>query len=162
MFGFRKKQKKRTDIFAPVNGKAIALEEVGDGVFSEKLVGDGAAVIPEQDQISIPADGTVSFVMDTGHAFGIRTLDGPEILVHIGIDTVNEKGNGFQVLVEAEQKVKAGDPAVLVDRAALLEKGYDLTVMVLVPEAEQFGSLKTVSMGEVKTGKDIILELSEC
>ena len=131
MFGFRKKQKKRTDIFAPVNGKAIALEEVGDGVFSEKLVGDGAAVIPEQDQISIPADGTVSFVMDTGHAFGIRTLDGPEILVHIGIDTVSLKGEGFHVKVKQEDHVKQGEVLCMVDLGVLKEKNIDATTMMI-------------------------------
>ena len=160
MFGFFQKKTKRTDIYAPVDGNAIPLEDVGDGVFSEKLVGDGAAVIPEQDQIAAPVDGTVSFVMDTGHAFGIRTVQGTEVLVHIGIDTVNEKGEGFQVLVKEKQEVKVGTPAVLVDRDALRQKGYDLTVMVLVPEADRFGSLKAVSQGEVAAGQDIILELS--
>lgn len=116
MFGFLKKKKQQTEIYAPVDGRAISLEEVGDGVFSEKLVGDGIAVIPEKDQIVVPVDGEISFVMETGHAFGVRVPDGPEILVHIGIDTVNEKGEGFQVQVKAHQSVKAGTPAVLVDR----------------------------------------------
>ena len=161
MFGFlHNKKKKRTDIFAPVDGKAISLEEVGDGVFSEKLVGDGIAIIPKQDEIVIPVEGTVSFVMDTGHAFGVRVPGGPEVLVHIGIDTVNEKGKGFQVLVKEKQEVKMGMLAVRIDRKDLAEKGYSLPVMVLVPEAEKYGTLEILLYGEVSAGKNAVLALS--
>ena len=157
MFGFLKKKKQQTEIYAPVDGRAISLEEVGDGVFSEKLVGDGIAVIPEKDQIVVPVDGEISFVMETGHAFGVRVPDGPEILVHIGIDTVNEKGEGFQVQVKAHQPVKAGMPAVLVDRETLYKKGYNLVTMVLVTEIDSFGSLKILKKGEVCAGKSAVL-----
>ena len=157
MFGFLKKKKQQTEIYAPVDGRAISLEEVGDGVFSEKLVGDGIAVIPEKDQIVVPVDGEISFVMETGHAFGVRVPDGPEILVHIGIDTVNEKGEGFQVQVKAHQPVKAGTPAVLVDREALYKKGYNLVTMVLVPEVESYGFLQYLKKGEVCAGKSAVL-----
>ena len=157
MFGFLKKKKQQTEIYAPVDGRAISLEEVGDGVFSEKLVGDGIAVIQEKDQIVVPVDGEISFVMETGHAFGVRVPDGPEILVHIGIDTVNEKGEGFQVQVKAHQPVKAGTPAVLVDREALYKKGYNLVTMVLVPEIDSFGSLQFLKKGEVCAGKSAVL-----
>ena len=148
MFGFLKKKKQQTEIYAPVDGQAISLEEVGDGVFSEKLVGDGIAVIPEKDQIGVPVDGEISFV---------RVPDGPEILVHIGIDTVNEKGEGFQVQVKAHQPVKAGMPAVLVDRETLYKKGYNLVTMVLVPEIDSFGSLQFLKKGEVCAGKSAVL-----
>lgn len=122
-----------------------------------KIVGDGIAVIPEKDQIVVPVDGEISFVMETGHAFGVRVPDGPEILVHIGIDTVNEKGEGFQVQVKAHQPVKAGTPAVLVDREALYKKGYNLVTMVLVPEVESYGSLQYLKKGEVCAGKSAVL-----
>lgn len=160
MFSFLQKKKKQMDIVAPVDGKAIPLEAVGDGVFSEKLVGDGIAVIPEQDQVVVPVDGTVSFIMETGHAFGVQVPGGPEVLVHIGIDTVNEKGEGFQVLVKENQEVRAGMPAVLVDRKELLRKGYNMAVMVLVPDAGKTGSLKVVLEGEVSAGKTTVLVFS--
>lgn len=157
MFSFLKSKKKQTEIYAPVDGQLISLKEVGDGVFSEKLVGDGIAVIPQKEQIVVPVDGEISFVMDTGHAFGIRVPDGPEILVHIGIDTVNEKGEGFQVLVKKHQIVKAGTPAVIMDQKTLAGKGYDLTTMVLVPEVEKYGTLKFLEKGEVCAGKSVVL-----
>lgn len=157
MFGFLKKKKQQTEIYAPVDGRVISLEEVGDGIFSEKLVGDGVAVIPESDQIVVPVDGEISFVMETGHAFGVRVPDGPEILVHIGIDTVNEKGEGFQVLVKEHQTVKTGVPAVLVNRETLYKKGYNLATMVLVPEIDSFGSLQFLKKGEVCAGKSAVL-----
>ena len=87
----------------------------------------------------------------------IYAPDGPEILVHIGIDTVNEKGEGFQVQVKAHQPVKAGTPAVLVDREALYKKGYNLVTIVLVPEVESYGSLKYLKKGEVCAGKSAVL-----
>lgn len=154
---FWKSKKKKHDIFAPVSGKAITLEGVGDGVFSEKLVGDGIAVIPDDDQVVVPVTGKVSFVMETGHAFGVKMPDGPEVLVHIGIDTVNEKGQGFKVQIQENQQVEIGTPAVRVDRAALEKKGYNLSVMVLIPDVEQYGNLEIKAGGEVRAGEQVVL-----
>lgn len=151
------KKKKKSDIFAPVNGKAIPLEELGDGVFSEKLVGDGIAVIPKADEIMAPVAGKVSFVMETGHAFGVRMQQGPEVLVHIGIDTVNEKGQGFQVMIHENQEVDVGTLAVIVDRETLEKKGYNLSVIVLVPDVEQYGTLQMLAKDEVRAGEQAIL-----
>lgn len=151
------KAKKKNDIFAPVNGRAIPLEELRDGVFSEKLVGDGIAVIPEADEIVVPVAGKISFVMETGHAFGVRMHEGPEVLVHIGIDTVNEKGQGFRVLIHKDQEVEAGTLAVIVDRETLGKKGYNMSVIVLVPEVERYGVLKMQAKDQVYAGKQVIL-----
>lgn len=122
-------------IYACAKGKTAALETVNDPMFAQKLMGDGFAVeLDDQpvQTICAPAEGTVMMVASSGHAFGIGTADGLEILVHIGIDTVNEAGKGFKVLASADQAVKAGDPMVEVDVKALREKGYDLTTMVIV------------------------------
>lgn len=156
---FLKGKKKKHNIYSPVKGKVIPLEEVGDGVFSEKLIGDGIAVIPSDDQIVIPVDGTVSFIMETGHAFGIKIPNGPEVLVHIGIDTVNEKGHGFEMLISEKQKVSVGVPAVVIRRKELEKKGYNMSVMVLIPEVEKYGILEQKAYGMVNAAEQIILAL---
>lgn len=156
---FWKSKKKKHIIYSPVKGKAIPLGEVGDGVFSEKLVGDGIAVVPTDNRIVIPIDGTVSFIMETGHAFGIQIPDGPEVLVHIGIDTVNEKGQGFKVLIKEKQRVSVGMPAVITDKKELEKKGYNMSVIVLVPEAEKYGTLEQKASGMVNAAEQVILAL---
>lgn len=153
------KNRKKRSIYAPVTGRAVTLKSIGDGVFSEKLVGDGTAVYPLDNEVVIPVDGKVSFIMETGHAFGIQMMDGPEVLVHIGIDTVNERGEGFQVFIKEGEEVKKGMTAVVMDKERLEAKGYNTTVMVLVPDSGSFGILRKKASGEVKAGKEIILEL---
>lgn len=156
---FWNKNRKKRSIYAPVSGKAVTLERVGDGVFSEKLVGDGIAVFPSDNKVVVPTDGKVSFIMETGHAFGIRMKEGPEVLVHIGIDTVNERGEGFQVFIQEGQEVKKGMTAVIMDREQLEAKGYNTAVMVLLPEAKSYGTLEERVSGEVEAGKQVVLEL---
>lgn len=121
-------------IVAGAKGKTVDLSTVNDPMFSQKLMGDGFAVdLPNEVQtICAPVDGTMLMVANSGHAFGIGTEDGIEVLVHIGIDTVNEAGKGFKVLVQDHQKVLAGDPVIEVDVPALKAKGYDLSTMVIV------------------------------
>lgn len=155
MFGlFKKKEKEVEEIFkivSPVDGELIPLTEVPDQVFSEKMMGDGFAVVPNSDTIVAPVSGTAESVFPTGHAVGIRTKEGIECLVHIGLDTVNLKGEGFQQMIKQGDKVKVGQPMVKIDREALEQKGYDLSTMVLFPsgyEHEFNLEKKTVTAGE--------------
>lgn len=156
---FKKGKRKSVQICAPVRGRVVPLEAVRDGVFSEKLLGDGIAVLPEENEIYVPVDGEISFVMETGHAFGVRMSNGLEVLIHIGIDTVKEKGNGFRTLIRENQKVKAGMPAVIVDREYLEEKGYEMFVFVLIPDAEKTGGLKHTGCKEIKEINQKILSI---
>ena len=130
MFGFFKK---KTDpaVYAPVNGKCIDITEVNDEGFSSKIMGDGVAVIPEESVIKAPADGKLTMIFETGHAFGMEADNGLELLLHIGIDTVNEKGNGFKILKKSGDAVKKGTPVVELELETLKEK-YDMTTMVIV------------------------------
>jgi glucose-specific phosphotransferase system IIA component len=129
VFGFLKKDSK--DIVAPVTGTCIAITEVEDKVFSSKAMGDGFAVVPEDDTIVSPITGEIVMTFPTKHAFGVKSKEDVEILVHIGIDTVNLNGEGFTMLAKEGAKVKAGDPIVRVDRTALTQKGVNLTTMVV-------------------------------
>lgn len=130
MFGFFKK---KTDpaVYAPVKGKCIDITEVNDEGFSSKVMGDGVAVIPEEQVIQAPADGRLTMIFPTGHAFGMQTDNGLELLLHIGIDTVNEQGRGFRLLKKSGDTVKKGTPIVELDLEKLKEK-YDMTTMVVV------------------------------
>ena len=130
MFGFFKK---KTDpaVYAPVKGKCIDIKEVNDEGFSSKIMGDGVAVIPEESVIKAPADGKLTMIFETGHAFGMEADNGLELLLHIGIDTVNEKGNGFKILKKSGDAVKKGTPVVELELETLKEK-YDMTTMVIV------------------------------
>ena len=143
MFGLFKKEEFK--IVAPVDGELIPLAEVGDGVFSEKVMGDGFAVIPANGSVCAPLSGTAETVFPTGHAVGIKCI------VHIGLDTVELNGEGFTPLIKQGDKVKAGEPMVRFEKEALEAKGYTLTTMVVFPsgydKAFDLGK-RTVASGE--------------
>lgn len=124
----------------PVTGQVEPLSAVEDEVFSSGMMGDGFAVEPTEDTVRVPVSGTVAMVYNTGHAFGIKTESGAEVLVHIGIDTVKLNGQYFEPLLKEGQQVKAGDPAVKADFANIEKAGYKTSVMVVVtmPGEEDF------------------------
>ena len=108
VFNFFKKEKEELQIYAPINGQIISIEEVPDPVFNQKMMGEGVAVIPTEGSICSPVDGTILQVAPTKHAVGILAKDGSEILIHIGLETVALKGEGFQVAVTTGDKVSKG------------------------------------------------------
>ncbi len=150
MFGFLKKEEFK--IVSPLEGELIPLPEVPDEVFSQKIMGDGFAVIPEKDEAVAPISGVAETVFPTGHAVGIKTKDGIECIIHIGLDTVNLQGEGFHPLISQGDKVKAGQPIIQFERENLAQKGYNLTTMVVFPSgydhAFDLGKRK-VTAGEV-------------
>ena len=144
MFNFFKKEE--FQIVAPVDGDLILLENVPDGMFSQKIMGDGFAVKPENGSVVAPISGVAETVFPTGHAVGITTKDGIECIVHIGLDTVELNGEGFTTLIKQGAKVKAGQPIVKFDKELLEEKGYELVTMVVFPA----GYDKEFALGERK------------
>lgn len=135
------------ELKAFLTGKVISLKEVGDGVFSEGVMGDGLAIIPENDTLYAPADAEVSMIMEeSGHACGLTLANGMEVLLHVGIDTVDMKGDGFKYLVSQDQKVKAGTPLIRFDRDKIKAAGHpDVTVCIITEE----GNAKNI---QFKTG----------
>lgn len=131
-----KKKEEVLKITMPATGKVIKLEEVSDPVFAGKMMGDGFAIIPENGNIYAPCDATVSTVFPTGHAIGLAIGDDIEILIHIGLDTVNLKGEGFDVKVAADQKVKAGDLLVVVDLEAVKAKVPSIATPIIFTKLE--------------------------
>lgn len=124
-------------IASPVTGQMIALESVNDPTFSQKLLGDGFAVIPSDGIIKAPADGRIEVAYETGHAIGMTTVLGTELLIHVGIDTVALNGEGFERLVSEGQEVKKGDPLLRVDLKTLARREKDPTVMVIFTGGEK-------------------------
>ena len=138
-------------IAAPVSGKILPLEEVADPTFASKVLGDGFAVEPETSEVKAPFDGTVQLVYDTGHAVGVISDSGKEVLIHIGIDTVSMKGEGFDVHVKEGQKVKKGDVLVEADLQKIQAAGKATTVMLIVTSGEE---VKLLKKGEVRCGEE--------
>ena len=132
-----------------LTGKAISLKEVGDGVFSEGIMGDGMAIRPENDTLYAPADATVEVLMpESRHACGLKLANGMEILLHVGIDTVAMNGDGFEYLVEEGQHVSAGTPLIRFDREKIKAAGHpDVTVCIITEE----GDAKEI---QINTGMD--------
>lgn len=145
-----------TEITAPLAGRIVPLSEVPDPVFSKGTVGLGCGIEPTGDTVYCPAPGKILVAQATGHAFGISLDSGVELLIHVGIDTVNLEGRGFEVLVKRGDLVDAGTPLVRFDRRIIEEAGYSLVTPVLVTNAKKFGAIDTVATGDVQVGTPIL------
>jgi len=143
-------------IGSPVEGIVVPLDEVPDPVFSKGIVGLGVGVDPTGDTVFAPAAGKVLVAQPTGHAFGLMLDGGIEMLIHVGIDTVNLAGKGFDVKVKAGDRVEAGTPLVTFDRAIIEEAGYSLVTPVLVTNPKKFGSIDQAATGHVAVGDALI------
>ena len=143
-------------IQTPIVGDVVALENVNDPVFSSGAMGQGIAVKPSQGVVYAPADAEVSIAFPTGHAFGLKTADGAEILIHVGIDTVSMNGEGFEAKVAQGDKVKAGDVLGTFDSNKIAAAGLDDTTMVIVTNTADYASVTPVASGSVVKGDAII------
>lgn len=142
---------------SPLEGRIIPLSEVQDEVFSEEIVGKGAAVIPSKGEIHAPSEGEILSVFDTGHALGMRTADGVELLIHIGLNTVELKGKHFQTHTKQGDHVKKGDLLISFDMEAIQKAGYDITTPVLVSNTADY--LDIVAKKEGAAGDALITVL---
>ena len=142
-------------IFAPVDGIIVPLEEVPDPVFAEKTVGEGVALIPVGDTLRAPADGCIGFIPPTNHAFTMLTDEGLEIFVHLGIDTVHLKGEGFTRICEPGARVKKGEAIIRFDLDAIKGKVPSVITPVVVSNLDDFGPMKR-SRGVVRAGEDVL------
>lgn len=142
-------------VSAPINGTVLPLEQVNDAVFSQKILGDGIAIIPEEGKVFSPVNGTVSALFETKHAIGITSEDGVELLIHIGIDTVNLQGKYFTAHVQAGAKVKTGDLLISFDQEAIKKEGYDTVTPVLVANIAEFTSLDIQKKEKIKAGEPL-------
>ena len=141
---------------APVSGRAVPLSEVNDAVFSSGVLGKGMAVIPSGSTIVSPVKGRISAFFETKHAVGITCDNGVEVLIHIGIDTVNLQGQHFTALAKVDDRVEPGTPLVEIDRQAILDLGYDLITPVLVVNNGSLSEVLTTGAREIESGMELM------
>lgn len=153
MFSFFKKE--TPTVYSPVAGQLLPLSEVSDSVFLQGMMGPGFAIKPTSDDLYSPVTGTVVSIFPTKHAIGLRRDDGKEILIHIGIDTVDLEGKGFDLFVSETDKVTPQTKLVTVDRGFLKSKGKESTVIVLFPGDNDDYSIQMMS---VNAGESISLK----
>jgi glucose-specific phosphotransferase system IIA component len=146
MFGFMKN--KKVKIIRPVKGNIVEISEVPDMAFSQKMLGDGFAIIPTEGMIKAPVSGQIVQIFPTNHAFGIRTEEGLEILIHIGIDTVELNGEGFERQLEPEQYVKVGDPIIKVDLEYIKSKGKNIITPIVFTSTDRVKEFTISQDGE--------------
>ena len=144
-------------VTSPAAGKVIPLGEVKDEAFASGTLGDGIAIVPEEGCVAAPFDGTVTMVFDTGHAVGLTSDDGVELLIHIGLDTVKLNGKYFEKLVANNEKVTAGQPLIRFDLKAIQEAGYDVTTPVIVTNMDVFKEMKKTEQTTIKLQQDLLV-----
>ena len=154
----KKTIKEAVKIMAPIKGNAITLEKVNDGVFSENILGEGAAIEPEEGKVYAPFDGKVSMLFDTNHAIGFISPEGVEILVHIGIDTVQLNGKYFDIKVKENQQVKKGELVATFDKEGIISDGYRTVTPVVITNTDEFEEIKVITQGNCDNN-NILLEV---
>ena len=138
-------------LFAPVKGNIISREEIPDETFASGVLGDGVGIVPAIGEVVAPFDGEISSVTDTHHAVGITGPGEMEVLIHVGVDTVNMKGDGFELLVSEGEKVKAGQKLLTFDIAKIQEAGYSTTTAVLLTNSDDYPDFKVLKTGETES-----------
>ena len=149
-------QNNKIEIASPVRGEIVPITQVSDPTFSEEMVGKGVAIVPSEGKFYSPADGTLVSLFPTGHAFCINTVDGAELLVHIGIDTVNLKGEFFNICATQGSEVKKGDLIVEVDLDGVRNAGYEVITPIVIANHGKFSKLEKMT-GAVNAGDAAIL-----
>ncbi len=156
MFSFFKKKDDVIMLYKPVAGKVIDISDVQDDMFSTRMMGDGVAIEPEKDVILSPCDGKVLLIPKTLHAVALEASNGAEILIHIGIDTVELKGEGFTSHVHAGDTVKRGEQLISFDRAYIEREGKPLTTPIVITNADE----KEIDIKKnISDNGDVIMEL---
>ncbi len=147
-------------IYSPMKGNAVDLEKVGDGVFSNGMLGQGIAIEPSQGRVVSPVAGTVTMVFETKHAVGITSDNGVELLIHIGIDTVQLNGKYYTTHVSAGDHVNTGDLLVEFDMEKIKTEGYPVITPIIVTNTTDYKQIKPAAAGEVKE-RDVLLKISK-
>ncbi|MGE8207623.1 beta-glucoside-specific PTS transporter subunit IIABC [Heyndrickxia sp. NPDC080065] len=143
-------------VASPLSGQAIALKEVNDDVFSSGLIGKGIAILPDQDDVRAPFSGEVVTLLDSKHAVGLKSDIGVELLIHVGIDTVNLNGEHYKAHVKQGDRVEQGDLLITFDRQTIIDKGYEVVTPVIITNHDQFETIELVVGKQVSFGETII------
>lgn len=156
LFGSKNSKTVEVEIYAPLSGEIVNIEDVPDVVFSEKIVGDGVAIRPTGNKLVAPVDGVVGKIFETNHAFSMESEDGVELFVHFGIDTVELKGEGFIRVADEGQKVKRGDTIIELDLEVLESKAKSVLTPVVISNMDEISHIEKKT-GEVVAGESVVL-----
>lgn len=143
-------------IAAPAAGRVMPLAQVPDPTFAQGILGKGAAIEPSEGRITAPADGTIDMMFDTGHAVSMTTAEGAELLIHVGIDTVQLKGQHYKACCKNGDTVKKGDLLIEFDPAAIRAAGYQTVTPVIVCNADRYAEVRTDAAGTVEAGGTLL------
>jgi PTS system, glucose subfamily, IIA component len=143
-------------IYSPLKGKRVYLENVDDPAFSEKMLGDGVAVEPEGEIVCSPVNGKVSMMFPTKHAIGIISEEGIEVLIHIGLETVNMGGDGFVSFVEEGKEVKIGDKLISFSIDKIIDAKCDTVTMIIITNTGDYSGVKQIANGNLEAGDELL------
>lgn len=161
LFGMKETTQTPTEetILAPLSGRVAELSEVPDPTFSQKMMGDGLAIVPTEGEVVSPVDGEIVQFFHTKHAIGIRSLSGAEILIHVGLETVSMNGEGFEGHVKEGDKVKAGDKLITFNIDLIKEKAADIITPIVITNGENVESLNKKSIADAVKGQTELFQL---
>ncbi|WP_386685772.1 PTS glucose transporter subunit IIA [Lonepinella sp. MS14437] len=160
LFGAKESKAVEVEIYAPLSGEIVNIEDVPDVVFSEKIVGDGIAIRPNGNKIVAPVDGVIGKIFETNHAFSMESKEGIELFVHFGIDTVELKGEGFTRVAKEGQEVKRGDTVIEFDLELLEQKAKSILTPVVISNMDEISNISK-KVGDVVAGESVVLVLKK-
>ncbi|MGB3634683.1 MAG: PTS glucose transporter subunit IIA [Rubrobacteraceae bacterium] len=148
------------EILAPITGEVVPISEVPDEVFAEGMAGEGGAIVPsESGEAVAPVSGSLVKLFEGGHAFGITTESGVDVIVHLGLDTIQMKDGGFEKLASEGDQVEAGQPIVRFDLEAIREAGYDPVSPIVIPNSDEH-SVENLNTGSIEAG-NLMFEVAD-
>lgn len=161
LFGMKETTQTPTEetILAPLSGRVTELSEVPDPTFSQKMMGDGLAIVPSEGEVVSPVDGEIVQFFHTKHAIGIRSFSGAEILIHVGLETVSMNGEGFEGHVKEGDKVKTGDKLITFNIDLIKEKAADIITPIVITNGENVESLDKLSVVDAVKGQTELFQL---
>ena len=146
----------KDEVYAPCDGTVKPLSEVNDDVFSQEIMGKGVAIEPSTGNLYAPCDGTITVCFPTGHAIGLKSKNGTEILMHVGIDTVNLQGKYFDPQIKVNDEVKKGQLLLTFDLEKIKEAGYETTTPVIITNSKDFNSIQIENKSTIQHGNKLI------
>ena len=156
MFSFLKKKEEGLMVASPIKGKTVELSQVSDPTFGECMLGKGVAILPAEGKVYAPADGEISMMFETHHAVSMVTTEGIELLIHIGLETVALKGDGFEAHVQSGDQVKKGDLLLSMDLENIKAAGYDIISPIVVCNTDDYTDVQGIHSKQVSAGDQII------
>ena len=153
---FGKKEDKSILVTAPIKGEAVTIDKVNDPTFAQEMLGKGVAIKPAEGKVVSPVNGEITVLFETKHAVSIKSDEGAEILIHIGLDTVNLKGEYFESYVKVGDRVKTGDLLIKFNEEKIKEAGYDTITPMIICNTFEYADVKVAKIGEIEKQDNVI------